>query len=372
MLPALARSTRTSSSSIIRTLHTRTLPLLMQDNHTTATPPEFTKPPNKKTPTDPLETAESAQSATIKGAVLNIGLSVSKFIVGIFAHSPALISDAAHSFSDIATDAVTYYAHQKAREPADFRNPFGYGKYESFGTVVIGTILIATGVGVGAHSGGCFFDILNQVPTGNVEAAIELGKNAASQGPVGQIADMATAEVTLPPLAAAAMAAISLGSKEYLYQITLAAGKAANSSVVVANAHHHRSDAMSSAVALIGIAGGMAMNAPFLDPLAGIAVAGMVIKSGYDISTEAVSELLDNQLPSDCIAELAHVCSSVPGVMLKSKRSIKAIKSGPHILVDVNITVDGSLSASSAHQVRLGKRAGWGGGGEEDSAESGR
>jgi cation diffusion facilitator family transporter len=287
---------------------------------------------------------------------LNSTLSLSKLIVGVLAHSPALISDAAHSFSDIATDLVTYYAHKKAREPADFNNPFGYGKYESFGTTVVGGVLIATGIGVGVHSGGSLLDYFTLA--GGMADSLSLlassATTASSSNPqiVQSIVPHALmSDYELSPMWAAAMASASLLSKEYLYQVTLAAGRAANSSVVIANAHHHRSDAMSSAVALIGIAGAMALEAPWLDPAAGMIVAVMVMKSGYEISLESISELLDNQLPSDCIAELAHVCSSVPGVTLKSKKAIKAIKSGPHILVDVNITVDGSLSVSAAHQI---------------------
>jgi len=154
---------------------------------------------------------------------------------------------------------------------------------------------------------------------------------------------------------AAGMALVSCLAKEALYRVTLRAGQLANSSVVVANAHHHRSDALSSFVALIGIGGGIVLDTYILDPLAGVFVAFLVLKSGIEVSREAIDDLLDTQIPNELLVEIAHICSAVPGVSMTSSRSLRGRKMGPHIMLDVSITVDGNLTASAAHQ--LGEHA---------------
>ncbi len=258
-------------------------------------------------------------SLTRQSMLLNMSLSGIKGLVGVLTMSPALISDAAHSLTDITSDVVTMYSYKKARSSPDFSHPRGYGKFESAGTALVGTILVVTGLGVATHS------------LGSVSGAVA--------SPPGDVA------------AAGAVAALGLFSKEVMYRRTLKAGLECGSGVVVANAHHHRSDAMSSAVALVGIAGGGFLGAPWLDPVAGLAVAGMVVKSGVDVAKDATDELLDIAVPPHIVSELAHCAASVPGATLKSRGSIRAVKSGPDILVDVSVTVDGGITASSAHQI---------------------
>jgi len=148
------------------------------------------------------------------------------------------------------------------------------------------------------------------------------------------------------------VALMSVLAKEGMYRLTLKAGKEANSKVVIANAHHHRSDAYSSLVALVGIGGGMLFSVPWFDPLAGMVVAGMVVKTGAEVTHEAVGDLLDTNVSAELISEIAHVASSVPGVTLNHRtKALRARQMGPDILVDASITVDGAMSASSAHQL---------------------
>ena len=262
---------------------------------------------------------------TKQGLALNVSLSIGKLAVGLAAASPAMIADAAHSFSDIATDFVTLYSYDIARRPPDWDHPFGHGKFESVGTVVVGSLLCLTGLGVGAHS----LTVLYGYPT-----SVDLSSIAL----IGQEY-------------AAGAAALSMLAKEGMYRVTLRAGRAANSTVVVANAYHHRSDALSSFVALVGIGGGALLGTPLLDPLAGCVVAFMVLQGGVEVTREAADDLLDAQVPNELLVEVAHMCSAVPGVKLQSTKSLRGRKMGPHILLDVAITVDGRITASSAHQL---------------------
>ena len=164
---------------------------------------------------------------------------------------------------------MTLYSHKVAREPADWQHPFGHGKFESVGTVAVGGVLLTTGLGVGYNSLLSIQEMLwMTVPGGDLSLSSDL--SVAS------------------PVTAMAVALSSVLLKETMYRFTLKAGEEANSKVVIANAHHHRSDAFSSLVALAGIAGGVLCEMPWLDPVAGLLVAGMVMRTGADITGDSV------------------------------------------------------------------------------------
>jgi len=269
-----------------------------------------------------------AESVTVKGAVLNCFLATSKLITGLLANSPAMISDSAHSFADIATDAVTFVTYRVSRQSANWEFAYGYGKVESLGAVFVGGVLVLTGGAVGFHS----IDSIMHVTQEGFHSLTAL-------------------ESVVHPMYAAAMAVVSMLSKEMMYQQTFAAGERSNSAVLKANAYHHRSDALSSAVALVGIGGGILLDFHLLDPLAGLVVAGLVAKSGYDVIEEPLHELLDKTVSLENIALMRQICLNIPGVKIYGANAIRARKTGPHILADIKITVDGNLSASSAHQL---------------------
>ncbi|GMH70936.1 hypothetical protein TL16_g05530 [Triparma laevis f. inornata] len=296
----------------------------------------------------PPPTAQDGVDVTVRGALLNGALATSKAVVGVAAHSPALISDAAHSFSDIATDVVTLFSYKKARQQPDFEHPWGHGKYESVGTAAVGCVLVATGIGVASHAGVTLYEVLMQDYWAQHATAIIREE---------------LADPFLSPIAAMGVAAASMALKLDMYWMTLKVGHEQNSKVIIANAFHHRSDALSSAVAFVGIGASAFLGVPLLDPLAGLAVAAWVVNDGVEVTQGAVRELLDKQIDSSLLTEMAHVCSSVPGVKLKGGRSIRGRRMGPMMSVDVNITVDGWMSASSAHQlgehVRMKLMARW-------------
>jgi cation diffusion facilitator family transporter len=199
----------------------------------------------------------AADRITLAGVYINIILSIAKFFGGIAFHSAVLVADAGHSLSDLFSDFITLWAVQIARLPADEDHPYGHGKFESVGSLFLSLTLLATGLSVGSWS----YDKMHAVIIAQQVAVATKGVSAI---------------IEMPSWPALALAAFSIFSKEWLFQITKKVGDALNSQILVANAWHHRSDAFSSILSLISIA--LAMSSPGLliaDSAAGILVAGM-------------------------------------------------------------------------------------------------
>ncbi|CAM9623095.1 unnamed protein product [Ectocarpus sp. 8 AP-2014] len=213
-----------------------------------------------------IESAEAAREVdaiTWVGALVNVGLAAFKLFAGILGHSSAMIADAGHSLSDLLSDAVTLWAVRLSRLPPDEDHPYGHGRFEAVGAFIIAVMLMGAGYGIGNHS----FETLREV--------ISRGEHAA-----------------IPTRLTAVAASVSIIAKEALFRATNAIGKRRNSQVLIANAWHHRTDAVSSVVALLAIAGSMS-GAPMLDPIAGLMVAGMVALTGVQVSTDAMAQLTD-------------------------------------------------------------------------------
>ncbi|GMH86280.1 hypothetical protein TrVE_jg9119 [Triparma verrucosa] len=286
-----------------------------------------TKEEEKEKEKGPLAVPFSAPNVTFLGAITNITLSGTKFSVGLLTNSPALLSDAAHSLSDLSTDAVAYYTYKKAREPKDFDHPYGHGKYEAVGSVAVGSLLILTGLGVCYNSLSSLHSLISSLPPPQLLSP------------------------SLPPSYALLTSLTSVILKETLYRLTLSTGIHTSSSVIIANAHHHRSDAYSSLIAALGIGGSLCLGLDYLDPVAGVGVSFMVLKSGFDVCEGSVRELLDEQIDPINLKDIANVISSVNGVKLKGDGAVVGRRMGPCVWVDAEITVDGKLSASGAHQL---------------------
>jgi cation diffusion facilitator family transporter len=172
--------------------------------------------------------------------------------------SPALMADGVHSLSDLLSDGVTLYTMELSRRPQDATQPYGYGRMETMGALGVSTLLVATGAGIGLHS----------LETLRALAAGELSLHG-------------------PMWVAVGAAAVSLVAKEALYHVTRRAGERANSKVMLANAWHHRSDAASSAIAIVGASGAMVGGgAVMLDPLAGMLVSALIINTGWQIGRD--------------------------------------------------------------------------------------
>lgn len=274
---------------------------------------------------DPIAAEESAKSATRLGAVFNVGLGVMKGAAGFMVGSTGLISDSANSFSDIITDSVVYYALTVSRAGASIDNPWGSGKIESIGTLAVGGMLLTTGALLG-YSG--------------LSTAVEIGSTHTSL--------CVTEGWSMNMGAAIVVAGGSAVAKEYLFRKNLKAGQDANSSVVIANAWQHRSDAFASCAVLCGLMGS-ASGYPLFDPLAGVLVAGIIANQGRNSMLEAFRDLRDSPATKEETDKLRQACLTIPGILGVHK--LHARMSGPYLFVEATLGVPGNISASAAHRM---------------------
>lgn len=256
---------------------------------------------------------------TLIGSAVNAVLIVLKFIAGIFGKSSALIADAVHSLSDFITDVIVLVFVKIAGKPRDKGHDYGHGKFETFATMIIGLLLSLAGVGLLANG----IDLVIKSCNGHT--------------------------LERPTMLALVIAVVSILSKEWLYRFTAAKGREVNSQAVVANAWHHRSDAISSAGTLVGVAGAMFLGDSWriLDPVAAIVVSLFIIKSGYDIMKPSVNELLESSLPEAQETEIRQLVLGVPGII--SVHNLRTRRIGNGIAVDMHAKMDGSISLTEAH-----------------------
>lgn len=250
-------------------------------------------------------------------ALINLLLSGFKILVGLIGHSQALIADGIHSLSDLLSDALVYVAGHHAAQQPDQRHPYGHARYETVATLVLGLLLLAVALGIAWDAIWRLFE-----PSALLHP-----------GPLALIA-----------------ALLSIGVKEWLYWWTLGYAKRVGSDLLRANAWHHRSDAISSIVVLIGIGGSMA-GLPYLDAIAACIVALMIAHIAWGLGWGAVKELVDTGVESDHLAEIRRTICSVGGVrdihMLRTRRL------GGQILADVHVLVDPEISVSEGHLISL-------------------
>ena len=258
---------------------------------------------------------------TIVGSIVNIVLVIFKFLAGILGHSAAMIADAVHSLSDFVTDIVVLLFIRISGKPADEDHGYGHGKYETLATVVISLILFGVGVGI----------IVNAV-----EQIVAFMNGVVPQS---------------PSTIALVAAALSIVVKELLYRYTVRAAENLNSQTVVANAWHHRSDALSSVGVLIGIGGAMFLGEQWrvLDPLAALVVSGFIIKVSIDLFKPCIEELLERSLPEDVERQIESIILSVDGVT--SPHHLRTRRIGNNYAIEVHIRMDGNLTLNEAHRI---------------------
>ncbi len=256
---------------------------------------------------------------TLTGTLVNILLVVLKFIAGIFGKSSAMVADAVHSLSDFITDVIVLVFVHIADKPRDKGHEYGHGKFETMATLIIGLILIGAGIGLMINGIEQVLKSINGV------------------------------RLERPTMLALVIAMVSIVSKEWLYHFTLRTGRKVNSQAVMANAWHHRSDAVSSCGTFIGIGGAMFFGEKWriLDPIAAIVVSIFIIKSGYDIIKPCVSELLEASLPEEDQNEILELVKSVDGI--RAVHNLRTRKIGNAIAVDLHAKMDGNISLSEAH-----------------------
>ncbi|KAG2236206.1 hypothetical protein INT48_003825 [Thamnidium elegans] len=314
--------------------------------------------PNKPITTEPTQdfatllqhSSKKGMRVTWIGFVSNVGLTISKGTAGVLMNSASLLADATHSFSgNLLSDFVTLYTFKMSRKVPDSIYPYGYGKYETMGSLSVSALLMAGGAGIGFHS----FDLLLNTIDGTHNTS-ELDPNAAW---------------------------FALGSvlvKEWLYRITLKVGRSERSDVLIANAWHHRSDAYSSFVALMAI-GGTYAGIPIFDPLGGILVSCMILKSGSEIMWSSSKELLDKSISESELDEIKNIVASVKVFINKSEfifilmcikplllqqqdknildfYSIRGRKFGPFHHLDLTLQLNPNLPIYQAHAIEQSVR----------------
>jgi cation diffusion facilitator family transporter len=265
--------------------------------------------------------AGKAARVTAIGSIVNLLLSAAKLAAGIIGHSQAMIADAVHSLSDFATDIVVIFGMFAAARPRDEGHKYGHGKFETLATTIIGIALLAVGVGIFASGARDIWDFAH-------------GRRIGEPG--------------LFPLL---MAIVSIISKEALYRYTLFEAKRLDSNPMMANAWHHRSDALSSIGAGLGIAGARFLGEHWrlLDPAAAVVVSIFVLKVGVSIARKGLNELLESSLGSDMEEKILLLVSAVPGVRQPHNLRTRAL--GNSIAVDIHIRVDEKLSVADGHSI---------------------
>ena len=258
---------------------------------------------------------------TLTGTAVNAALIVLKFVAGFVGRSSAMVADAVHSLSDFVTDVIVLVFVKIAGRPSDKNHDYGHGKYETFATMIIGLILTFAG----------FVLMYN-------------GIRLIIDGLDGHA-------LPRPTMIALVFAVVSIVSKEWLYRLTARVGRRVSSNAVGANAWHHRSDAVSSAGTLIGIAGAMFLGDRWriLDPIAAVVVSIFIIKSGYDIMKPSVYELLEGSLPENEEKEIERLVKSVPGIV--RIHNLRTRRIGNNIAVDLHAKMDGNITLTEAHAI---------------------
>ncbi|MBR5433226.1 MAG: cation transporter [Bacteroidales bacterium] len=256
---------------------------------------------------------------TLVGSIGNVVLLTFKFIAGILGNSAAMIADAVHSLSDFITDIVVILFVNISTKPQDESHSYGHGKYETFATFIIGLMLIAAATGI--------------IVSGTLKCVSWLnGEQLESPGVIALWA-----------------ALLSIIIKEILYRYTAYHGKRIESQAVVANAWHHRSDALTSIGAAIGIGGAILLGEKWtiLDPIASIIVGAMLVKVSVDLVKSSVLELTECTLPQETEKEIIDIILSFPDVC--EPHNLKTRRIGNKIAIEIHIRMDSNVTLKTAH-----------------------
>ncbi|CAN6300934.1 unnamed protein product [Urochloa humidicola] len=274
------------------------------------------------------------------GLAADVALAAGKAVTGYLSGSTAIVADAAHSLSDIVLSGVALLSYRAAKAPKDKEHPYGHGKFESLGALGISSMLLVTSGGIAWHAFEVLQGVISSAPDiiGNTLHAHD---NHGSGGHHHGI-DLEH------PVLALSMTTLAISVKEGLYWITKRAGEKEGSGLMKANAWHHRADAISSVVALVGV-GGSILGLPLLDPLAGLIVSGMILKAGIQTGYESVMELVDAAADPSLLQPISETILKVDGV--KGCHRLRGRKAGTSLYLDVHIEVYPFLSVSAAHDI---------------------
>ncbi|MBO5813812.1 MAG: cation transporter [Alistipes sp.] len=258
---------------------------------------------------------------TLLGMFVNMALLAFKLVAGIVGRSGAMVADAVHSASDFATDIVVLAFMKLSSKPKDACHKYGHGKYETVASIIIALALGAVGVGI------CI-DGAEKI------AAVVRGE-----------------QIARPEFIALIAAVVSIAVKEWLYRYTVKVGDKTESSAVVANAWHHRSDALSSVGTLIGIGCAYVLGGVWTiaDPIAAIVVAAMILKVAIDLLRKGFDELVDGSLPADVEEEIVRIITE--DAAISHPHNLRTRRIGSTIAIEVHIRVDGDMSVRESHSL---------------------
>ena len=258
---------------------------------------------------------------TLIGSLGNLLLLSFKFVAGIVGHSAAMMADAIHSLSDFVTDLIVLVFVRVGARPQDASHDYGHGKFETLATFFVGLGLMGAAIGI--------------IVSGSEKFAHWL------QGET----------LTMPWRLALWAALISIVVKELLFRYTVSKGKALDSPAVVANAWHHRSDALSSVGAAIGIGGALLLGPRWavLDPLASIVVGAMLVKVALELLKSSAGELTDQSLPEETEHEIEEIIHSFPE--LSEPHNLRTRRIGNRIAIEAHVRMDGNLPLRTAHDI---------------------
>lgn len=266
--------------------------------------------------TKPDETAV-IRKLSLVGIIGNVFLSAFKFIAGIMGNSSAMVSDAVHSLSDVFATFIAFLGVRFGRREADASHPYGHERIESLAAIVLGLILLVTGVGIGWVG-------LEKILAGNYES------------------------LPIPGMIALVAAIVSIAVKEGMFWYTRHWARVIRSSAFEADAWHHRSDAMSSIGALVGVGGSM-LGYPVLDPIASVVICLFILKQGISIIYDALKKMLDTSCGEQFEEEVRQLVDAENQVehidMLRTRMF------GDKVYIDMEIAIDGSVQLTDAHAI---------------------
>lgn len=260
---------------------------------------------------------KTAVKVSVVSIVGNIVLSVGKLIAGIIAHSGAMVSDAVHSASDVFSSIIVIIGVKLAAKNSDKEHPYGHERMECVAAIVLAVVLLVTGLFIGQST-------LNTIISGNI------------------------GEMKMPGVLALIAAAVSILVKEGMFWYTRYYAKKLDSGAVMADAWHHRSDALSSVGALIGIAGAR-MGYPVLEPVASLVIVLFILKAAFEIFKDAVDKMVDHSCDDETEKELRGCAESIEGI--KGVDLLRTRIFGNKMYVDIEIRVDGRKTLIEGHEI---------------------
>lgn len=273
------------------------------------------------TESENLKRQRKIYRVTLIGSLGNFALLMFKFVAGIIGRSDAMIADAIHSLSDFVTDIIVLVFVKISNKPQDKDHAFGHGKYETLATAIIGIVLVLVGLGI-------LFNSLDAI------------WRWAHGEPLAQ-----------PGILALIAALVSIVVKEGLYRYTAKIGKIVNSSVMIANAWHHRSDAFSSIAAAIGIGGAILLGEKWrvLDPIAAALVSILIMKAAFSLIKPSIDELMERSLPEETEKSITKTLTDT--LANCDPHNLRTRKIGNRNAMDVHVRMDGNMSVKDSHEI---------------------